>query len=243
MKKKEFLVLGLGQFGRSLVRTLYNSDVDVMVIDRDESALEGLEEMATQAVCADASRPEVLGQFDLAEFDGAVVTFGHDLEASVKIIMCLSEAGVPFIMAKATSEFEGRIYRKVGAHKVIFPDREVGIRLGKEIALGNYYDALELSSTYSITDLVVPKSWEGKSIRELDLRKSHGINVIGIRTAAGLTVNPDPDGALGADAVLIVLGSNKDIMKMRSDIELMIQQELPEEVEEALKKAPEDMTV
>ncbi len=89
--------------------------------------------MATHTICADASQEEVLSQLELKAFDGAIVSMGHVLEDSVKIIMHLSEMGMPFIMAKATTDFEGRIFAKVGAHKVIFPDKEVGIRLGREI--------------------------------------------------------------------------------------------------------------
>ena len=109
MKKKQFMIIGLGQFGRSLVSILYNSDVDLLVIDRDLNKLEGIDKMATQAVCADASKQEVLEQFDIKSFDGAIVTVGHDMEFSVKTVMHLNEMGMPFIMAKATSDFEGRI--------------------------------------------------------------------------------------------------------------------------------------
>lgn len=215
MAKKVFMVIGIGQFGKNLVSTLYNSDVDLLVIDKDINRLEEIEYMATQAVCADASKLEVLNQFDMKTFDGAIVASSHDLEFSVKTIMHLNEMGMPFIMAKATTDFEGRIFKKVGADKVIFPDREVGIRLGKEIALGNYYDSLELSDNYSITDLTIPDEWNGKSIIQLNLRKNYGLNVIGIRRQDELIVNPKPETEFCDDDSIIVLGSNKDIQAYR----------------------------
>lgn len=215
MKKKEFMIVGLGQLGKNLVRSLYNSDIDLLVIDKDSSKLEEIEEMAVQAICADASKEEILNQIEINSFDGAIVTMGNDIESSVKIVMHLSEMGMPFIMAKATSEFEGRILRKVGADKVIFPEREVGIRLGKEIAFGNYYDSLDLSDTYSITDLNLPDEWINKSIMQLNLRKTYGLNVIGIRRNDELIINPGPNDVFYDEDVLIVLGSNEDIHKAR----------------------------
>lgn len=215
MKKKQFMIIGLGQFGRSLVSILYDSDVDLLVIDRDLNKLEGIDKMATQAVCADASKQEVLEQFDIKSFDGAIVTIGHDMEFSVKTVMHLNEMGMPFIMAKATTDFEGRILTKVGADKIIYPDREVGFRLGKEIASGNYYDALDLSDTHSITDLVLPADWVNKSIVELNLRKTYGFNVLGIRRREDVIVNPDPGFVFQDEDVLIILGSNKEIESVR----------------------------
>lgn len=214
-KKKEFMIIGLGNFGKNLVATLYDSNVNLLVIDKNENKLDDIEGMATQAVCADASKKEVLSQFEIPSFDGAIVTMGHEMESSVRIIMHLKEMGMPFIMAKATSEFEGRIFTKVGADKVIFPDREVGIRLGKEIAMGNYYDALDLSDKYSVSDLVLPEEWKGKTIMQLNLRKTYRLNVLGIRRMDNLIINPEPDMVLREEDVLVVLGSNKDIQSVR----------------------------
>lgn len=215
MKRKQFMIIGLGQFGKSLVSTLHNSNVDLLVIDRDITKLEEIGDKASQAVCADASKQEVLEQFDIESFDGAIITIGHDMEFSVKTVMHLNEMGMPFIMAKATSDFEGRILTKVGADKIIFPDREVGIRLGKEIVSGNYYDALDISETYSITDIVLPNKWVNKSIIELNLRKSYGINVVGIRRQEDVIINPTPDFVFKDEDILIALGSNKDIDNVR----------------------------
>lgn len=171
--------------------------------------------MATQAICADASQLEVLDQLEIKAFDGAIVTLEHEIEASVKIIMHLSERGMPFIMAKATSDFEGRIFTKVGANKVIFPDKEVGFRLAKEIAFGNYFDALELSEAYSISDLAIPENWVDKSIAELDVRQKFGLNVLGIRRAGELIINPNTTAVFQTGDVLVVLAENKDLQKMR----------------------------
>lgn len=215
MKRKQFMIIGLGQFGKSLVSTLHNSNVDLLVIDRDITKLEEISDKASQAVCADASKQEVLEQFDIDSFDGAIITIGHDMEFSVKTVMHLKEMGMPFIMAKATSDFEGRILTKIGADKIIFPDREVGYRLGKEIVSGNYYDALDISDTYSITDIVLPKKWINKSIIDLNMRKSYGITVVGVRRQEDVIVNPTPDFVFKDEDVLIALGSNKHIDAVR----------------------------
>lgn len=215
MKKKGFLIIGAGQLGKNIVSTLYNYDIDLFVIDSDATKLEAVYSMATQAICADASQIEVLNQLEIKAFDGAIVTLEHEMEASVKIIMHLSEMGMPFIMAKATNEFEGRIYTKVGANKVIFPDKEIGIRIGKEIAFGNYFDAFELSEKYSISDIEVPESWINKSIRELDVRHEFGVTVLGIRRNEDFIINPNTTSIFQQGDVLVMLAENNDIQKLR----------------------------
>lgn len=215
MSKKVFLIIGLGQLGRNLVATLYNANIDLFVVERDQEKLEEVYSMATQAICADASKLEVLKQIEVKAFDGAIVTLEHEIEASVKIIMYLKEAGMPFIMAKATNDFESRIFMKVGADKIICPDKEVGIRLGKEIAFGNYFDALELSQNYSISDIFVPADWVNKSIVDLDVRQKFGLNIIGIRRDEDLIVNPKHQEVLREGDILVILGENGDIQKLR----------------------------
>lgn len=215
MSKKVFLIIGLGQLGRNLVATLYNANIDLFVVERDHEKLEEVYSMATQAICADASKLEVLKQIEVKAFDGAIITLEHEIEASVKIIMYLKEMGMPFIMAKATTEFEGRIFMKVGADKVICPDQEVGIRVGKEIAFGNYFDSLEISQNYSISDILVPADWIGKSIVDLNVRQKFGLTIIGIRRDEDLMVNPNLEENFREGDVLVILGENNDIQKLR----------------------------
>lgn len=215
MKKQEFAVIGLGDFGTNVAVTLVNSGATVMVVDSDEKKLEEIADEVDFAVCIDATNPAALRQLGIHNYDGAIVGMGHSLETSVLIVLQLKEMGVPFVMAKASSNLEGRILQKVGADKVIFPDREMGIRVGNQIMNGNYFEAIELSERYSITDLPVPSGWAGKTIAELNIRSKYGVSIIGIRGLETVTINPKPNEKLNADDALIILGDNTELKKLR----------------------------
>jgi trk system potassium uptake protein TrkA len=215
MKRKEFVVFGVGEFGTNVAKTLSNSGATVMVVDRDENQLEKIVSDVTHTICADATNPEAMKQLGIRNYDAAIVGIGHSLETSALITMQLKEMGMPFVMAKAATNLEGRILHKIGADKVIFPDREMGIRVGNQILNGNYFEAIELSECYSIVDLDIPPAWVGKSLAELNVRSRYGVSVIGIRGLDSVNINPEPHEELKEEDVLIVLGHNTELNKLR----------------------------
>ena len=215
MKRKEFVIFGVGDFGMNVAKTLANSGATVMAVDKEESQLEKIASEVTHTICADATNPEAMKQLGIRNYDGAVVGIGHNLETSALITMQLKEMDVPFIMVKASTDIEGRILTRVGADKVIFPDREMGIRVGNDIINGNYFEAIELSDEYSIVDMAVPRNWVGKTLQQLNVRSKYGISIIGIRGLEELNVNPAADYRLLAQDILIVLGHNTEIQRLR----------------------------
>ncbi len=215
MEGKEFVVIGLGDFGTNVAVTLESSGAVVMAVDWDENKLEEIAEQVTHTSCTDATNPVALKQLGVQNYDGAIVGIGHALETSVLITMQLKEMGVPFVMAKASTNLEGRILHKVGADKVIYPDREMGIRVGNQIMNGNYFEAIEVSEKYSIVDFDVPRGWVGKSLTTLNIRSKYGVNVIGIRGVDSVNINPNPSEKLKEGDVLIVLGHNMELNKLR----------------------------
>lgn len=215
MKRKEFVIFGVGDFGMNVAKTLANSGATVMAVDKEESQLEKVASEVTHTICADATNPEAMKQLGIRNYDGAIVGIGHNLETSALITMQLKEMDVPFIMVKASTDIEGRILTRVGADKVIFPDREMGIRVGNDIINGNYFEAIELSDEYSIVDMAVPTSWVGKTLQQLNVRSKYGISIIGIRGLEELNVNPAADYRLLAQDILIVLGHNTEIQRLR----------------------------
>ena len=215
MKRKEFVIFGVGDFGMNVAKTLANSGATVMVVDKEESQLEKIASEVTHTICADATNPEAMKQLGIRNYDGAIVGIGHNLETSALITMQLKEMDVPFIMVKASTDIEGRILTRVGADKVIFPDREMGIRVGNDIINGNYFEAIELSDEYSIVDMAVPRNWVGKTLQQLNVRSKYGISIIGIRGLEELNVNPAADYRLLAQDILIVLGHNTEIQRLR----------------------------
>lgn len=214
-KQKEFVIIGLGQFGINVAKTLANAGLTVMAVDKDEFVLEKVADEVTHTICMDATNPEAMKQLGIQNYDGAIVGMGHDLQTNVIITMQLKEMGVPYIMAKATTELEGRILRKIGADRVIFPDKEMGLRVGSEIMNGNYFEVVELSEKYSIVDILCPMTWSGKSLREVNIRSNYGVSVIGIRRREETYINPEPDYMIEEDDILIVLGHNNELQKLR----------------------------
>ena len=208
MKRKEFVVFGVGDFGMYVAKTLANSGATVMVVDKDEERLEQIASEVTHTICADATNPEAVKQLGIGNYDGAIIGIGRSLETSALITMQLKELNVPFIM-------EGRILSRIGADKVIFPDRAMGIRVGNDIMNGNYFEAIELSDEYSIVDMAVPSNWAGKTLEQLNIRSRYGISIIGIRGLEETNVNPSASYALHPQDVLIVLGHNTEIQKLR----------------------------
>ncbi len=211
MKKQSYIVIGLSVFGQHIVRALSHTSVELLVIDRDARKLEEFANFALNSICADAAEPDVLNQLGVSGFDGAVVAIEHNLESSVLITMQLKELGVPNVIVKAASEIEGRVLRRVGADKVIQPDREMGIRIANQIAGGKYFEAIELPQDYDIIDFAVPSDWFDHTIRELGIRANFEVTVIGIRRDDALFVNPSPDFMLESGDIAVLLGSRDQL--------------------------------
>lgn len=218
MKRKEFVIFGVGDFGMNVAKTLTNSGATVMVVDKDENQLEKIASEVTHSICADATNPEAMKQLGIRNYDGAVVGIGHNLETSALITMQLEEMGVPFIMVKASTDIEGRILTRLGADKVIFPDREMGIRVANDIMNGNYFEAIELSEEYSIVDMMAPSDWVGKNLQQLNIRSRYGISIIGIRGLEETNINPSAEYTLRPQDVLIMLGHNTEIQRLRDKV-------------------------
>jgi len=207
--KKEFVVFGLGRFGRSVATTLAESGCEVMVVDGDADKVHEMADVVTYAVTADVTDPEALESLGIHNFDGAIVAIGTDMEASIMVTILVKELGIPYILAKAQSDIHARVLRKVGADAVVFPEKETGMRIAHNLIMGNFFDAVELSSTFSMMEIPVKEEWIGNSMKQLNFRSKYKINVVGVRTKTILDANPDPDRPFELDDVLIVIGKNE----------------------------------
>lgn len=214
MDKKEFVVFGLGRFGRSVATTLAEGGCEVLVVDNDEDKIQEVADAVTYAVKADVCDAESLENLGISNFDGAIVAIGEDLEASVMVTILVKELGIPFVLAKAQSEIHAKVLKKVGADRVVFPEKETGLRIAHNLMMGNMFNAIELSSTTSMMEIDVPPSWDGYSIKELNLRAKYRINVIGLRRGEKLDINPEPDEKLTSEDILIVIGNNEVLLKL-----------------------------
>lgn len=214
MINKQYAVLGLGRFGSSVALTLADAGCEVLAVDSDEEKVQELADHVTYAVTADVTEPGVLESLSVSNIDIAVIGIAGNMEDSILATILAKEAGAGYVIAKAMSEIHGTILEKVGADKVIYPERDSGIRLAKNLVSGNFMEFFALSDTYSIAELKVPRAWSGKSLKELDLRKNLGLNVIGVMMEKKTVVNVDPDTPLEETWTAIVVGDNRDLQRI-----------------------------
>ncbi len=211
MKKKQFLVLGLGRFGSSVAKTLCEMGHEVLAVDSDSDAVDAIAPYVTQCVQADATDEEVLQSFDPASFDAAVVSIGTNVQDSVLVSLLCKEAGVPLVIAKAMDALHAKVLRKIGVDRVIFPERDMGQRLARSLVSPGLLDLMELSNDYQIVELLAPSSWEGKSLVEVNVRRKYGVSVIAIHRGKDFITSPGADTVFAAGDVLLLLGKQRDI--------------------------------
>lgn len=210
----DFVVFGLGKFGRSVAQTLVENGREVLAIDMNEEVIQDIADTVTHAVQADVTDGEALKALGVSNFDVAVIAISNNLQASIMSTILAKELGVPYILAKAQNDIHKRVLEKVGADKVIFPEREIGVRIANNLISENFVDYIELSDDYSIVEISVLDEWVGKSLKELNMRVNYGINVMAIRKGESISITPGPDLVLQSADILVVIGSNQDLRKI-----------------------------
>ena len=205
MRGKQFVIFGLGRFGISLATTLSEAGYEVMVVDKCEESIQEIAPFVTHAVQADAADMDTLKSLGIRNFDVAIVAIGKDIQSSIMTTLLLKELGIPYVVAKASSEIHERVLRKIGADRIILPEQEMGIRIA------NNLDHIQLSSEYSIIEMGILPEWRGKSIIELDPRGVYGINIIAVQRGGVIDISPSPNYILEQEDTLVVVGSNKQI--------------------------------
>lgn len=210
---KQFAVLGLGNFGLSLAITLEELGCEVIAVDPSEERIQQIADDVSYAVCASIEDRELLTMLGTRNLDGVIVAISENLEVSILATLLAKELGAPFIMAKAKSDVHADILKKLGADTVVFPERQMGSRLAKTIATRNFADWIELSPDFSMVEAPVPESWVGKNLMELDVRKRHGINVVGVIRGEDVQVNILPEEQFEAGDVMILIGENSVLNK------------------------------
>lgn len=209
--RKEFVVIGLGRFGGSIVRELVEQGADVMAIDSSSERVEEFAQIATQSVIADTTDEVVLKSLGLSNFEHVIVAIGEDIQASILTTLILKELGVPQITVKAQNDYHEKVLRKIGADKVVHPERDMGIRIANNMLSTNVLDYLELSDEHSIMELKAVDKVIGKTLIELDIRAKYNINIAGIKRGEHIIVSPDPNEPIEAGDLLIVIGADVDI--------------------------------
>ena len=213
--KKTYVVVGLGKFGVTVATRLYELGNEVLAIDNLAENVQRIENRVTYAVVGDARDEEVLRSLGVRNYDCAVVAIGSDLATSVLVTLNLKELGIPKILCKATDELQKKALEKVGADRVVIPEREMGVKLAQALSSSSVLDYIELSRDCGIVEIPVPESWRGKTIRELNIRAKFGVNIIAVKKNGGINVAPGGDCLLDEQSVLVVLGKNEQLTKLK----------------------------
>ena len=212
---KSYIIIGLGRFGAEMAVKLYECGEDVLAVDQDEALVDKIADRVTRAVAADARDADVLKKLGAGNFDRAVVAVGSDLAASALITMNLKSLGVPYILCKAHDDTYRAILEKLGANRVIIPEREMADKLSLGLTSAGIMEYIEISDEYGIVEMNPPEAWIGKSIRNLDLRRKYNANVIALRHGDTLCIPPDIDVELDESTTLVMLGSYELINSMK----------------------------
>lgn len=205
---KSYIVIGLGLFGQAVARQLCTLGAEVLAMDVRSDLVQQVSGDVTHAVVGDAQDKEVLRALGAREFDCAILAIGDDLAASVLITMNLKELGVPYLVCKAHDETHRRVLEKLGADRVVIPEQEHAQRLARSLHSHNVLEYIELSRDYGILEVPAPKSWAGKTLKELNVRAKLGVNIIAVQNGASTNVSPAADYQIQAADILVVLGDN-----------------------------------
>ncbi|GIQ68396.1 TrkA family potassium uptake protein [Xylanibacillus composti] len=213
MKKKQFAVIGMGRFGSSVAKTLYQMGFEVLAIDATESKIQEVIAVVTHAVQADSTDEEALKALGIRNFDVVVVAIGQDIQSSILTTLILKDMGVPTLVVKAQNELHGKVLQKIGADKVIYPERDMGQRVAHNMISPNILDYIELSDDYSIVEIKAVGGMIGKNLRELDIRAKFGCNVMAIKQSGRMNIAPHAEDSIRSDDVLVVVGKNEDLQR------------------------------
>lgn len=212
---KSYIVVGLGRFGSGVARELCRHGCEVLAMDVSNELVSQVANDVTHAVVGDGGDREVLRALGAADFDCGIVAIGDDLAASVLVTMNLKELGVPKVICKAHDDTHRRVLEKLGADQVMIPEQEQASRLARSLSSPNVLDYIELSDEYGIIETPAPASWNGQSLKDLNVRAKLGINILAIRRSGAFHVSPGADFAFAEGDVMVVLGDSKALKKVQ----------------------------
>lgn len=216
---RTFAIIGLSTFGFYLCKYLAQRGFEVMAVDADESKIEKVKHTVSKAIILDATDKNALGNLGMTDFDVVIVSLGDKIDSSILVTLYLKELGVKEIIAKASTEDHGKILDRIGATTVIFPERDVALRLARSLENINVLDVIPVSPGVSILEFGAPSSFLGKTLRELDINNKYGIQIIMIKELVpeNLIVVPKADHKIKDSDILIGVGKDQDLKKLLNE--------------------------
>jgi len=213
-RQKEFAVIGLGGFGRSVVHYLTEKGYSVLALDKDPKQTQSISEFCTQAAVVDATREESLQSLDIASFDTVVVAIDSDFESNLITTTALKALGVQHVICKALTQRQKDILLRMGADRVIMPEADGGRRLGLELAVPNLLEKISFGDSHNVLELRAPDKMVGKTLRQLRLRNIYGANVVALRHEDQINLSPDADQAIEENDILVLIGPADRIQEL-----------------------------
>ncbi len=213
-KTKQFAVIGLGRFGTSVAITLHKMGYEVLAIDNNEERVQEFSNEVTHVVQADTTDEETLAALGIRNFDVVIVAIGEDVQANILTTLQLKELGVPYIVTKASNKLHGKMLEKLGADRVVYPERDMGQRVAHNLVSSAVLDYIELSPNLNIMEVSVPQALVGKTLAETNLRAKYEINVVAIKRGDDIIVPPLPNEMIKAHDILVVVGSISGIQRL-----------------------------
>jgi trk system potassium uptake protein TrkA len=220
--KKQFAVIGLGRFGYSIAKTLTELGCEVIAVDKDEERVKKISEFVEQALQLEAMDEKSLKSIGIQDVDVAIVSIGEDIEASTLVVMILKEMGIKHIIAKAVTRLHGKVLENLGVTRVVYPEKEMAIKVAHTLIKPNIIEQLDLSQEYSIVELPAPEKFVNKTLNDIQLRTKHGVNLIATKRKViennekkeVWNVNPMADDVIQKDDILVLIGSNEALDKL-----------------------------
>ncbi|GAA5422219.1 potassium channel family protein [Tetragenococcus halophilus] len=211
--KQNYAIIGLGRFGGSICQTLVESGQEVLAIDKSEDRANAYMDIATHVVVGDAQDEMTLRSLGIRNFDQVIIAIGEDIQASILVTLMVKEMGVPNILAKANNGYHARVLEKIGADKVVHPERDMGIRIAHKMVSSNILDSIELSDEYSLAEIRVKnKKFFNKTLLEMDFRRRFGLTIVAVRRRNGdVIASPPAEEVVRENDHLLVIGNVEEV--------------------------------
>ena len=210
---KSVLLIGLGRFGRHIAMKLYDLGHQIMAVDSNEERINAVLPFVTNAQIRDSTNEEFLSSLGIRNFDACIVAIGDDFQSSLETASLLKEMGAKHVVARASRGVQEKFLLRNGADEVVYPEKQLAAWTAIRCTSEHILDYMQLDDDYSIFELEIPADWNGKTILQLDIRRKHGINVLGIRENGKLNMNITPDTVLSNGKSILILGQQKAVQK------------------------------
>jgi len=211
---RTYLIIGLGRFGISFGKTIFEMGQEVLGIDINPDIVQDCSSFLTHTIEANATSEEFLKSIDVDKFDAVVVAIGSNFQVNIMITVLLKELGAKHIIAKAKDDFQAKVLYKVGADQVILPEKDIGIKVARSLVTNNYFELIEISPEYSIINVYAPESWHKNTLGGLAVRTKYKVNILAIKSGNETSIIPHANTIIKPGDVITIMGANADLKKV-----------------------------